>query len=146
MMLSFSRFEARDAASPLHGEVCSDEASGVELRADGVADALLDEAEQFDFDVVAGELERELLGALTVTRLREDLVDCMPNGLRGRLIGAHIDPCAGPLNVSGYLFLIFGKASRDNWNAVGDCHVDGTVASIGDEQVDLRHDLRVGQE
>ena len=42
--------------------------SGVELRADGVADALLDEAEQFGFDVVAGELERELLGALTVTR------------------------------------------------------------------------------
>src|SRR4051794_21166943 len=26
MMLSFSRFEARGAASPLHGEVCSDEA------------------------------------------------------------------------------------------------------------------------
>ena len=44
----------------------------MELRADGVADALLDEAEQFGFDVVAGELERELLGALTVTRPRED--------------------------------------------------------------------------
>jgi hypothetical protein len=29
---------------------------------------------------------------------------------------------------------------------VGDRHVDGTVASIGDEEVDLRHDLRVGQE
>jgi len=26
MMLSFSRFEARDADSPLHGEVCNDEA------------------------------------------------------------------------------------------------------------------------
>jgi hypothetical protein len=54
----------------------------VELRVDGVADALLDEAEQFGFDVVAGEPERELLGALTVTRLREDLVESMPDGLR----------------------------------------------------------------
>jgi hypothetical protein len=26
MMLSFSRFEAQDAASPLYGEVCGDEA------------------------------------------------------------------------------------------------------------------------
>jgi hypothetical protein len=68
--------------------------SGVELRADGVADALLDEAEQFGFDVVAGELEREFLGALTVTRLREDLVDCAPNSLRGRLVSPQIDPCA----------------------------------------------------
>jgi hypothetical protein len=25
-MISFSRFEARDALSPLHGEACSDEA------------------------------------------------------------------------------------------------------------------------
>ncbi|HTF72146.1 MAG TPA: hypothetical protein VK638_56705, partial [Edaphobacter sp.] len=49
--------------------------SGTELCADGVADALLDEAEQFGFDVVAGELERELLGTFTVTGLREDLVD-----------------------------------------------------------------------
>jgi hypothetical protein len=32
--------------------------SGADLRADGVADALLDEAEQFGFDVVSGELER----------------------------------------------------------------------------------------
>jgi hypothetical protein len=68
--------------------------SGVELRADGVADALLDEAKQFGFDVVAGELERELLGALTVTRLREDLVESMPDRLRGRLVGAQVDPCA----------------------------------------------------
>jgi hypothetical protein len=30
--------------------------SGVKLRVDGVGDALLDEAEQFDFNVVAGKL------------------------------------------------------------------------------------------
>jgi hypothetical protein len=48
---------------------------GVELCADRVGDVLIDEAEQFGFDVVAGELKRELLGALTVTRLRVDLVD-----------------------------------------------------------------------
>jgi hypothetical protein len=120
--------------------------SGVELRVDGVGDALLDEAEQFGFDVVAGELERELLSAFTVTRLREDLIDRVLNGLRGRLVGAQIDPCAGPLDVSGYLFLIFGKASGDNRNAVRDRHVYSAVASIGDEEVDLRHDLRIGQE
>jgi hypothetical protein len=40
--------------------------------------------------------------------------------LRSRLIGAQIDPCAGPLYVSRYLFLIFGKASIDYRNAVGD--------------------------
>jgi len=51
--------------------VRSDEARlARELCADGLADALLDEAEQFGFDVVAGEFERELLGAFTVTRLR----------------------------------------------------------------------------
>ena len=47
----------------------------MELRVDGVLDAILDEAEQFGFDVVAGEFERELLSALTVTRLRVDLVE-----------------------------------------------------------------------
>jgi hypothetical protein len=147
MMLSFSRFEARDAASPLHGEVCSAEARlARELCADGVADALLDEAEQFGFDVVAGEFERELLGAFTVTRLREDLVDRVLNGLGGRLVGAQIDPCAGPMDVSGYLFLIFGKAGRDYRNAVRDRHVYSAVATVSDEEVDLRHDLCVGQE
>jgi hypothetical protein len=66
-MRSFSRFEARYAASPLQMGKCA--ATRHKLRADGVAHALLDEAEQFGFDVVAGELERELLSALTVTRL-----------------------------------------------------------------------------
>jgi hypothetical protein len=33
-------------------------ALGVELCADGLEDALFDEAEQFGFDVAAGELER----------------------------------------------------------------------------------------
>jgi hypothetical protein len=41
--------------------------SGVDLRADGLADTLLDEVEQFGFDVVSGELERELLSAFAVT-------------------------------------------------------------------------------
>ena len=54
----------------------------MELGADGVADALLDEVEQFGFDVVAGELERELLSAFTVTRLREDVLDGVLNVLR----------------------------------------------------------------
>jgi hypothetical protein len=85
--------------------------SRVGLCADGLGDTLLDETEQFGFDVVSGELERELLGTFTVTRLCEDLVDSVPNGVRGRLVGAQIDPCAGPLDVSGYLFLIFGKAT-----------------------------------
>ena len=53
--------------------------SGTELRTDGVADASLDEAKQFGFDVVAGELKRELLGAFTVTRLCEDLLDRVSN-------------------------------------------------------------------
>src|ERR1700723_496859 len=52
--------------------------SGVELGADALGNALLNKAEQFGFDVVAGELDRELLGALTVARLRED-----PLGQRG---------------------------------------------------------------
>jgi hypothetical protein len=38
------------------------------------------EAEQFDFDVMAGELKRELPGALTVARLRADLVDRVLDG------------------------------------------------------------------
>jgi hypothetical protein len=42
MMLSFSRFEARDAALRLYGEVCSLGASGVEFCADGLGDAFLD--------------------------------------------------------------------------------------------------------
>jgi hypothetical protein len=55
MMLSFSRFEARHAASPLPGEVCSDEARLAWSNAPkGLGDALFDEAEQFDFDLVAG--------------------------------------------------------------------------------------------
>jgi hypothetical protein len=62
----------------------------VELRADGVADALLDEAEQFGFDVVAGELERELLGALTVTRLREDPRSDITSVSTNALITRHI--------------------------------------------------------
>jgi hypothetical protein len=75
-MLSFSRFEAIDAASSLLGKVCSDEAaSGVELCTDCLGDAFLDEAKQFGFYIVAGELEREPPRALTVPRLREDLVD-----------------------------------------------------------------------
>jgi hypothetical protein len=46
-----SGFEARDAASPLHGEACIDEpTSGARLCAEGLGDALLDEAEQFGFD------------------------------------------------------------------------------------------------
>jgi hypothetical protein len=95
IMLSFSRFEGeRCSLAAARGGVQRRGTSGVELRADGVADALLDEAEQFGFDVVAGELEREFLGALTVTRLREDLVDCAPNSLRGRLVSPQIDPCA----------------------------------------------------
>jgi hypothetical protein len=118
----------------------------VELCGDGLKDALLDEAEQFGFDVVAGELERELLGSLTVTRLGEDLLEGLLNGLRGRLVGAQVDPCTGPLDVSRDLFLIFGKPGGDDRNTVGDRHIDGTVASVGDEEVDLRHDLRVGQE
>jgi hypothetical protein len=54
MMLSFSRFEARDAASAARGGVQRRGASGVEQCAEGLGDALFDEAEQFDFDLVAG--------------------------------------------------------------------------------------------
>jgi hypothetical protein len=115
MMFPFSDLR-RDATSH-RKERCAATRIWRELWFDGVSDALLDEAEQFGFDVVAGELERELPSAFTVTRLREDLVDCVLNGLRGRLVGAQIDPCAEPLDVSGYLFLIFGKASRDNRTA-----------------------------
>jgi hypothetical protein len=61
-------------------------------------DALLDEAEQFGFDVVAGELERELPGALTVTRLRVDFVDGVLDGVRRRPVGVQVDPCARPLD------------------------------------------------
>jgi hypothetical protein len=82
--------------------------SGVELFADGLRDALLDEAEQFGFDVMAGELERELAGALTVTGLRVDLVDGVLYGLRGRTVGARVNPCAGLLDVSRDLFLMTG--------------------------------------
>jgi hypothetical protein len=77
-------------------EVCSYEARlAWSLRVDGVGDALFDEAEQFDFDVMVGELKRELMSALGVTRLRKDLVDGLLDGLRGRLISAQIDPCTG---------------------------------------------------
>ena len=60
----------------------------MELCADRLEDQLFDEAKQFGFDVVAGELERELLGAFVVTRLRKDLIDGMPDILRDRLVGA----------------------------------------------------------
>ena len=86
--------------------------SGVQLCSDGLKDARLNEVEQFGFDVVTGELERELLGALTVTRLRVDLVYSVPDGLRGRLIRAQVDACAGPLDVGRDLFLIFGKTAE----------------------------------
>ena len=109
-------------------------------------DALLDMAEQFDFHVEAVEFERELLSALIITRLREDLVDGVLDVPRGRLVGAQIDPSTGPLDESRDFFLIFGKTGGDDRNAVGDRHVHSTVASIGDEEVDLRHDLRIGQE
>jgi hypothetical protein len=101
----------------------------VELCPYTLEDALLDEAEQFGFDVVAGELDRELLGALTIARLREDLINGLPDGLRGGLVGSHVDARAGPLDVSRDLFLIFGKTGGDDRNSVGDRHVDGTVAS-----------------
>jgi hypothetical protein len=109
-------------------------------------DALLDEAEQFGFDVVACELDRELLGALTIARLGKDLINGVPDVPRGGLVGSQVDACAGPLDVSRDLFLIFGKASRDDRNAAGDRHVDGAVATVSNEEVDLWHDLRVGQE
>jgi hypothetical protein len=51
----------------------------VELCADGLGHALLDKAEQFGFDVVAGEFDRELLGALTVARLGKDLINGIPD-------------------------------------------------------------------
>jgi hypothetical protein len=60
----------------------------MEICADGLGGALFDETEQFGFEVVASKLERELLDAVTVTRLREDFVDGMPNSLWGRMIGA----------------------------------------------------------
>ena len=107
---------------------------------------LFDEAEQFGFDVMSGELSRKLLGALTVTGLRENLVDGMLDSLGSRLAGEQIDSCTGPLNMSRDFSLIFGKTGRDDRNAVRDCHVYSAVAPIGDEQVDLRHDLCVGQE
>ena len=69
----------------------------VKLCADGLKHALLDEAEQFGFDVVAGELERELLHAFTVTRLHPDSVDGLLDGRRRRPIGTQVDACARPL-------------------------------------------------
>jgi hypothetical protein len=74
MMLSFSRFEAREAAPSLYGEVCS-LGRPAWSYAEGLGDAFLDEAKQFGFYIVAGELERELPRGLTVGRLREDLVE-----------------------------------------------------------------------
>jgi hypothetical protein len=56
--------------------------SGVELCTDCRGGALLNEAEQFGLYVVAGELARELPGALTVTRLSVDLVDGTPDCFR----------------------------------------------------------------
>jgi hypothetical protein len=47
--------------------------------------------------------------------------------------------------VSRDLFLIFGKTGGDDRNAEIR-HGDGTIASIGDEKVDLRHDLCLGQD
>jgi hypothetical protein len=61
---------------------------------------------------VAGELERELLRALTIATLREDLINGVPNGLRGGLVGSQIDACTRPLDVSRDLFLIFGKTAE----------------------------------
>jgi hypothetical protein len=46
--------------------------SGVQLRTDGLGNALFDETKQVRFDVVAGELERELLGAFTVTAIDDE--------------------------------------------------------------------------
>ena len=94
--------------------------SDVELCADGLWNTLLYESEEFGFGVVAGELARELARALTVTRLREDLGDSVPDCLRGRLVGEQVDSRAGPLDVSTYLFLILGKTGRDDRNAVAD--------------------------
>ena len=48
--------------------------------------------------------------------------------------------------MSGYIFLIFGEASGDNRDAVRDRHVYRAVATVRDEEVDLRHDLSVGKE
>jgi hypothetical protein len=67
----------------------------VELCADGFGEAFLDEAEQFGFDFVAGKLERELLGSLTVTRLREELVDGVPDGLRVAWLARRSIPSPG---------------------------------------------------
>jgi hypothetical protein len=55
-MLSFSTFEC-NADLSLRWEVRRDDRAGMELCANGLRDALLDEAQQFGFDVVAGELE-----------------------------------------------------------------------------------------
>jgi hypothetical protein len=66
--------------------------------------ALFDEAEQFGLDVVAGELERELLGALMRTRLRGDLVDRLFDGLR-----TQINPRAG----SRRIFLRWRNGNND---------------------------------
>ena len=56
--------------------------------------------------------------------MREDLVDGLPNGLSSCLVGAQVDPCAGPLNISRDLYLVFGKTCGDNRNAVEDRHVN----------------------
>jgi hypothetical protein len=111
----------------------------VELRADGIADARLDEAEQFGFDR-GWRTRARAAGRAHGNQLCEDLVDGVLNGL-GRLVGAQIDSWAGPLYVSGYLFLIFGKVGRDYRNAVRDRHVYSALATVSDEQVDCRYDL-----
>jgi hypothetical protein len=59
--------------------------------ANGFGDALRDEAEQFGFDVVACELDRKFLGALTVARLRKDLVNSVPDVPRNGLVGSQVD-------------------------------------------------------
>ena len=51
------------------------------------------------------------------------------------MVGAQIDPCGGPGDVSGYLF---SKAIGDNRNAVRDRHVYGAIATVSDDEVGNR--------
>jgi hypothetical protein len=54
-MLSFSGLNAMQICRCVGR--CADDRAGMELCANGLRDALLDEAQQFGFDVMAGELE-----------------------------------------------------------------------------------------
>src|SRR5258707_5561060 len=74
-------------------------------------------------------------GAVTIDHAVKNLSCRAAHRLRTGLIGSEIDTGARPLHIRRYFFLVFGQASRDDWNSMRERRIHRAVSAIGDKQI-----------